>query len=245
MSSDAATGPKITNMDEAIECMNGILSGDNEKLKIGTKLMSAFCKKSDSISIFTYILAHCQQENLRQLAGVLLKRNMVTNFSNLSEQAQKDLQMLLLERFFAEPLKPVRKSIGSLIGLIAKITLPEGKWNELLQVIQQQTDKSQVLQSRIFGLQLLELVLDYSAASLSQFYTSFYPFFQQSVSDENKEVRLATLKCLVNLFDNIHEMKTEEINLYKELVAPILNILDNLIDQNDEDMIQYCLDALT
>lgn len=56
---------------------------------------------------------------------------------------------------------------------------------------------------------------------------------------------MGTLKCLVNLFDNTGEMKVEEINMYKELVGPILNILDNLIDQNDEDMISYCFDALT
>lgn len=49
----------------------------------------------------------------------------------------------------------------------------------------------------------------------------------------------------MNLFDNTGEMKLEEINMYKELVAPILNILDSLIDQNDEDMISYCFDALT
>lgn len=165
-----STAPKasINTLDEAIECMNGILSGDNERIKLGTKLMIVFCKKSESIGIFTYILAHCQQESLRHLAGVLLKRNMVTNYSNLSEQAQKDLQNVLLERFFAESLKSVRKSIGTLIGLIAKLSLPEGKWNELLHVIQQQTDKGQSLQNRIYGLQLLELVLDYSAGKYTK-----------------------------------------------------------------------------
>lgn len=40
--------------------MSGILSGNNEKIIIGTKLLKSFCKKTDSISIFTYILAHCQ-----------------------------------------------------------------------------------------------------------------------------------------------------------------------------------------
>lgn len=45
--------------------------------------------------------------------------------------------MVLLERFFAENMKSVRKSIGGLIGVIAKLTLNEGKWSELLLVIQQ------------------------------------------------------------------------------------------------------------
>ncbi|EAR86075.2 karyopherin, putative (macronuclear) [Tetrahymena thermophila SB210] len=236
--------PEITNLDQAIEVMNGILSGNNEKIKIGTKLLKHFCKKTDSISIFTYILAHCQQDNLRHLAGILLKRNMIANFSNLAEQAQKDLQMVLLERFFSESMKSVRKSIGALIGIIAKLTLPEGKWAELLQVIQQHTDKSQTLQNRIYGLQLLELVLDYSASSISSFYNNFYPFFKESIQDSNKDIRIGTLKCLVNLFDNIQDMTADQINLYKELVGPILNILDSLIDQNDEDLVYYCFDAL-
>jgi len=60
--------------------MNGILSGDNEKIKIGTKLMKTFCKKVESIGIFTYILANCTQDNLRHLAGILLKRKIVVLF---------------------------------------------------------------------------------------------------------------------------------------------------------------------
>lgn len=39
-------------------------------------------------------------------------------------------------------------------------------------------------------------------------------------------------------------MTADQINLYKELVGPILNILDSLIDQNDEDLVYYCFDAL-
>jgi hypothetical protein len=51
--------PEIKNFDEAIECMKGILSGDNQKIKLGTKIMKQFTKKTESISIFTYILANC------------------------------------------------------------------------------------------------------------------------------------------------------------------------------------------
>jgi len=81
-----------------------------------------------------------------------------------------------------------------------------------------------------FQLKLDILFFLLNSASLASFYGNFFPFFKESISDAHKDIRIGTLKCLVNLFDNIDDMKNEEVNLYKELVAPILNILDSLID---------------
>lgn len=85
------------------------MSGDNLKIQEATKFLKFYTKKVESVGALAFLLAKSQEVNflickkikfknyilfqpsLRQLAGVLLKRNMVTLFSKLETQSQLDL----------------------------------------------------------------------------------------------------------------------------------------------------------
>lgn len=99
----------------------------------------------------------------------------------------------------------------------------------------QQTDVNQPTVQRQRGLELLGLILDYSGDSLVNFYSQFYQFFKVSIGDGDSGIRFETVKCLINIFDNIGFMSKEHVNLYKELVNPILQIIEHCLQTQDED----------
>lgn len=90
---------------------------------------------------------------------------------------------------------------------------------------------------------LLEVILDYSGDALQPFYEHFYQFFKINIQSEERILRIQTLKCLIHLFDNITYMNDKQINLFKDLIPSMLNILDECVNIQDEENIFYCLDA--
>ncbi|KAM3142401.1 hypothetical protein pb186bvf_005558 [Paramecium bursaria] len=229
--------------DQVLQYIQYVLSGDNIKIQEATKAFKVYTKTLASTATLAIIMSQSQNDQHRQLAAVLLKRNMAVKFSQLDNASQTQLQQLLLQRFFSETVNIIRTNIGQLIGTIAQLTLNEGKWPELLQSLQTQTANTQDLQTRQRGLILLSLIFDYSGDSLKPYYKAFYPFFVQNLQDPDKQIRAQTVKCLISLFDNIENMSKEERQQYQSLVEPILVFVDQCIKEGDEDNAYHCFDA--
>ncbi|CAD8054568.1 unnamed protein product [Paramecium sonneborni] len=229
--------------EQLFQMLTFVLSGDNEKIKEATRVLKVYTKSVNCVGPLALIISQNENQQFRHLAGVLLKRNMATNYDKLEATAQTQLKQLLLERFFGEPINPIRTSIGSLIGTIAIQTLGDNKWPELFQVLQNQTSKNQDIVTRQRGLMLLSLIFDYSGDSLKPFYSVFYPFFIENLQDNDKQIRVQTVKCLISLFDNIEHMNKQEAQQYKTLVEPILRFVDQCIKEGDEDNAYHCFDA--
>jgi importin-4 len=60
-----------------LELIQASLSGDNERIKQATRLLKAYTKHKVSIRILTFILVNSPELAHRQMATVLLKRNLV------------------------------------------------------------------------------------------------------------------------------------------------------------------------
>lgn len=85
-------------------------------------------------------------EAVRQLAAILLRQHVAGHWGKFKDQEHKQWQQSLLEHLLREPRyvsirsltcaeivsRLVRKAISSLIGIIARLTLPANQWPELL-----------------------------------------------------------------------------------------------------------------
>lgn len=70
--------------NDIIELIKQTLSGDNDKIKSATKILKAYTKHKSSISTLTYVLVNSQELGYKQMATVLLKRNLVNLYGNLA-----------------------------------------------------------------------------------------------------------------------------------------------------------------
>jgi hypothetical protein len=88
---------------------------------------------------------------LRQLAGVLLRKKIVGHWGKLKDNVQDIIKKTLLELLVKDPRygvflaklvksqcvssMPVRKSAGEAISVIARLIVPLGQWKELLEFL--------------------------------------------------------------------------------------------------------------
>lgn len=78
---------------------------------------------------------------------------------------------------------------------------------------------------------------------MKQYYGTFYHFFKESLVDPNKDIQVLAMKCIISVFDCINYMSKEQISQYKDLVLPILQILDKCVADGDDETVQFCFDA--
>jgi len=90
--------------------------------------------------------------------------------------------------YFEEPLKLVKNNVGFLIGFVASEALFNNNWNQLLQIIQEQTQLSKTSEEIISGLNLLAAVIESSGDCLKLHYSSFFQFFTRLFDQPSTEV---------------------------------------------------------
>ncbi len=114
---------QFTNATPAdiIELIKQTLSGDNEKIKNATKVLKAYTKHNSSISTLTSILVNSSELGYRQMTTVLLKRNLVNLYGNLSVEEQKQFRDLLLSQYIKETHLLIQKGIATLISILLPI----------------------------------------------------------------------------------------------------------------------------
>lgn len=148
---------------------------------------------------------------------------------------QKFLKQALLERYFIEPQRPVRRGIGFLIGVLTEVTLPKQDWNELLELISQRTDSQQPVEVRESAIYLLSLILDISGQHLESHFTNFYKFFSNTIVDSSKAIRYQSLKCILILLESVKD--NDNLSLFSNLVEAVLKTVNDAIDDRQDEIV--------
>ena len=143
----------------------------------------------ECVAPLLFIMINANNVGYRQFAAILLKRNITTHYVELPQDQRKELRDTVLARYFEESERIVRRNIGNLIAIIAKVALRDNEWNELLAILSEKTHPSQILQTRATGLTLLGMILDISGEYLDKNYTDLFIFLNQTINDQCQEVK--------------------------------------------------------
>ena len=81
------------------------------------------------------LMSQNQDQQVRQVSCVYLRKIITKLWPNLTKDQQATTKNLLIDRFKAEPVTLVKKSIAEVIGSLSKILIPNKEWNELFQFI--------------------------------------------------------------------------------------------------------------
>ncbi|CAF1179561.1 unnamed protein product [Rotaria sordida] len=93
---------------------------DTEKVKQATKQLQSLSLTNDFLLQLFHILRSEQNEQIRILASVLLRRKLSKSSTTISKDIHETLKHLLLEQIQIETNQRIRKSLFELIGTIAK-----------------------------------------------------------------------------------------------------------------------------
>jgi hypothetical protein len=86
-------------LEQLLVVMRAVLSGDNVKIQEATQFLKVYTKHKESIRLLSYVLANNPEVPLRQLATVLLNRNLINLYQGLTEAEQLEFRTLLLVQF--------------------------------------------------------------------------------------------------------------------------------------------------
>ncbi|CAF4413281.1 unnamed protein product, partial [Rotaria sp. Silwood2] len=103
-----------------IHWLNQLTEPDTEKVKQATKQLQSLSLTNDFLLQLFHIFRSEQNEQIRILASVLLRRKLSKSSSTISKDVHETLKHLLLEQIQIETSQRIRKSLFELIGTIAK-----------------------------------------------------------------------------------------------------------------------------
>ena len=135
-------------------------------------------------------MANSPEIQLRQISAVLLKRNIMILFDEMQDVNKKEeIKKLLLDRYFQEPSKPVRESIGRVISLIMNTAfIKEHGWKQLTEEIDRRTDKNSQLKDREIGLALISFLVELTSNEINNHYEKYLQFFLANLRDPERIV---------------------------------------------------------
>lgn len=103
-----------------IHWLNQLIEPDTEKVKQATKQLQNLSLTNDFLLQLFHVLRSEQNDQIRILASVLLRRKLSKSSSTIPKDVHETLKHLLLEQIQIETNQRIKKSLFELIGTIAK-----------------------------------------------------------------------------------------------------------------------------
>lgn len=181
-----------------------------------------------------------QEEDLgmRQISCVYLRRFLSKLWCKLTEEVQKEVKAVLIERFQTDPCPLIKKSIAGVIGSISRILIPNKEWDELFEFVIQFSQSESVADQELSLLLLSVLVEYFGKEEIKVYYDNVSIILKGSLKSGHESIVDFGITCIKN-FAKV----TSNVKVLKSIQEMIPDILNSLSEDN-EDRIQSVFDCL-
>mmetsp|Transcript_34463 Transcript_34463/g.60479 ORF Transcript_34463/g.60479 Transcript_34463/m.60479 type:complete len:1030 (+) Transcript_34463:1481-4570(+) len=214
-----------------------ILIATGQELQAASKFLKRYMKSSISVEELLTNLLGSQHANVRQLASVLLRKNIMKHWKSLEAKAT-EIKQALLFRLTAEPEALVRRNLASLIARMSETLL--SSWPELLELISALCVDSRPI-AREVGLYLLSEILEneQTCELLKPNFGSLGALLMQSLTDGGSfEIQKNALIAIGNLIYNA----ADSIGDLNPIIPLVLSVVSSSVDNGDEELVAYAFD---
>ncbi|CAI5726213.1 unnamed protein product [Peronospora destructor] len=224
-----------------------LMSNDNTMRKQAETAYETFKVEQPQtlVANLVQLLRTAPEPEARAFAPVLLRPLLEVKagvYAQLDAAAQANLKAQLLEAVASEPVAHVRRKLGHLIAELAAVSEKhEQAWPELLNVVSALTTNADAL-LRVTAFDLLAKLAEYASDVLDPHKESFLTLFTNSLNDANGEVQIASLKTASAFLLTLEDK--QELSAFAIIVAPMLRIIEMLINTGDEVAFREVLSAL-
>lgn len=180
------------------------------------------------------IVARSTNESVRMLASVELRKRASKNslWNKLPDETRSAVKKTLTEMVLAENTKSIRQNISRVITEIARMDLPAGKWDELMQFTYSCCQSPNPSQREVGFFIILSLV-EVLEGALRQHLVHIFQLYAHGLRDnESLDVRVYTVEGLGRLANLIEPKDEAAIKSFQGLVPDILAVVHVMIDAN-------------
>eukprot|EP01029_Cantina_marsupialis_P003659 TRINITY_DN135_c1_g1_i3.p1 TRINITY_DN135_c1_g1~~TRINITY_DN135_c1_g1_i3.p1 ORF type:complete len:1069 (+),score=458.82 TRINITY_DN135_c1_g1_i3:79-3285(+) len=212
--------PSAKEVEELI--VSGLFTNaSTESIQNVTKTIQQLSKVGESLAIFLEMVSTSQMGPVRQIAALLLNKNINTFFSRMDEDTQNHIKQTLIERMTTDDSKAVRDAIVSVAGSIAKHQLSMGNWNELLECMAQCAERPEA-EFRQLGFELMYNLSNALSKFEGDMYQHIHDMLLKGLSDPELSVRVNALEASGNLMEQFDD---EKIMTCKDLIPFMIEVM--------------------
>ncbi|EWC46899.1 hypothetical protein DRE_03911 [Drechslerella stenobrocha 248] len=239
------------NEQQFLTLLEAILQPNTEVVKQATAtLQKEYFSKPQSLPLLVKVLANHPQQPLRQIAAVQASK-LVNSFwqgssgkpSELEDQKEQ-IRQDLLQAAVNEQAAIVKHSTARVISSIAKVDLPEGKWQSLPGHLHQAATSNRVT-DRELGVFILFTLIETFEDQFSDKWADFFILFGQTLDDpESLQVRVYTLMALGKMAETFDgDEDTDSIKKFKTLLPKLVEVLKQVISNGDSKMLDQSFEV--
>ncbi|KAK0218164.1 armadillo-type protein [Armillaria fumosa] len=225
------------------------LSNDTAQLKAATaQLKQQYYKNAECIPALAYIIANSEEQAIRQLAAVELRKRIDYDSGKLWMsvlQAERDqLKANFPELILKEQSTLVRHSAARVLAAISSIEVPAGTWPQLLPFLHQACT-SPVVAHREVGTFMLYSVLENICEGFQTHLVELFKLFNQTINDpESIEVRITTVRALGVIAQYIDSDDKQELAMYQALLPSIIQVIGQTVETGNDGGARHLFDVL-
>ncbi|XP_055942635.1 importin-4-like [Argiope bruennichi] len=176
-------------------------------------------------------LTQSQDPHVREYAALLLRRRLlkVKFWKKVPDDVKQGLKQTVLESYIKDNEKRVRNAIAELVAAISKHEFSDGKWPELMTLLNQSI-RSNNVNDREVGLYTMSVIAKTLGAKLKPHFKGLLSLFQKTLTDTSTvEIPFYTIKALTNMVCSIG---TEEMNLFQALIPNVITVIKLIANDN-------------
>eukprot|EP01080_Neovahlkampfia_damariscottae_P001706 gene1706-475_t len=231
----------IKNLKDLEISLGKLLIPDSRIIKESENLIKKFSKDPSCLPAFFQIILKKTEisTGVRHMAATLMRHKVKSQWKKLDPKLQDGIKNGLLQIIIEEPQILVRNAVLRVISQIAALEIPAGKWNDLAKYI------STIFQSKEYrhretAMLLCSFLFEQVGDEMKNSFDHFLQLFQAGLKDENPNVRIATLKALESLANNIEHEK--EILQFQKIIPLILEVVRHCIQEEEEEIVSSIFD---
>ena len=217
--------PSVMSAHDLERLLGQLLMPGTESIRQAEEAMRKALTQPEFIVDLFEQLQHSASAQIRQLAAVLVRRRVGAHWAKLDPQVRQLLQATLVHRLPIEPERPVRRSLTSVVSVVARYALPKGEWPGLFGFLAE-CSRSATAEHRELSMVLLAALLE----SPEVVESSLRPHFEvlshtllTLLGDQaNPAVRRAALKA-VGVWAGI-VLEDDDAKAMKPLIQPMLDV---------------------
>ncbi|EFJ45451.1 hypothetical protein VOLCADRAFT_94324 [Volvox carteri f. nagariensis] len=181
---------------------------------------------------------------VRQLSAVLLRKAVTKHWTKLSDPDRAHMQTVLLDRLVSEPYHPVRRSLGHLVGVVARYSVPRGEWPGLLEFLGRCSGSGDAGHREV-ALTLLGSLAEHVADHLADHVPSLIQVVGSGLRDGSLEVRRAAVRVMEPLAALVAGRGSGDVEAFHGLVAALMEVASAAhTSRTDDETLVLCLQLL-
>ncbi|GIL67102.1 hypothetical protein Vafri_20555 [Volvox africanus] len=220
------------------------LSNNTEAIKAAEAALKRMTGSPALIPQLLLRATNSHSPEVRQLSAVLLRKAVSKHWTKLTDMDRLHMQCVLLDQLVSEPHHSVRRSLGDLVGVVARFAVAKGQWPGLLEFLGRcsaSTDSGH----REVALALLGSLAEHVAGHLAEHISSLNQVVAAGLKDTAVEVRRAAVRVMEPLAALVADRGSAEVEAFHGLVAALLEVASSAYSsRSDDETLVQCLQLL-